>query len=139
MSMRSVSLVFAAVIVSGTACSTLGPTRVGPQESPATSVGTKPVLPAPEKKLLPVVQIAPATGWPAQAKPTPASGVAVKPFATGLDHPRWLLVLPNGDVLVAETNAPERPEDGKGIKAKVMKTVMKKAGAAVPSANRITL
>jgi glucose/arabinose dehydrogenase len=130
---------FATVVVACTACSTLGPTRVGPQESPASSIGTNPTMPAPDKKLLPVVQIAPATGWPAQAKPTPAPGVQVKPFAEGLDHPRWLYVLPNGDVLVAETNAPERPEDGKGVKAKVMKSVMKKAGAAVPSANRITL
>ena len=48
-------------------------------------------------------------------------------------------MLPNGDVLVAETNAPERPDEGKGIKGKVMKTMQKKAGAGVPSANRITL
>ena len=60
-------------------------------------------------------------------------------FASGLDHPRWLLVLPNGDVLVAETNAPPKPEDGKGIKGWIMGLVMKRAGAAVPSANRITL
>jgi glucose/arabinose dehydrogenase len=128
-----------ATVVACTACSTIGPTRVGPAESPASTVGTHPTLPAPEKKLLPVVQIAPATGWPEKAKPTPAKGVTVRPFAEGLDHPRWLHVLPNGDVLVAETNAPERPEDDKGIKAKVMNSVMKKAGAAVPSANRITL
>jgi glucose/arabinose dehydrogenase len=134
-----VLLVAALVILACNACSTLGPTRVGPQESPASSVGTSPTMPAPEKKLLPVVQIAPATGWPEQAKPRPAAGVAVKAFASGLEHPRWLYVLPNGDVLVAETNAPERPADGKGVKAKVMKSVMKKAGAAVPSANRITL
>ena len=63
----------------------------------------------------------------------------VNAFATDLVHPRWVHVLPNGDVLVAETNAPPRPEDGKGIKGFVMKRVMKRAGAAVPSANRITL
>jgi glucose/arabinose dehydrogenase len=56
-----------------------------------------------------------------------------------LTHPRWLHVLPNGDVLVAETNAPPRPKDGEGIKGWVMGLVMKRAGAAVPSPNRITL
>ena len=130
---------FAVAFVACTACSTIGPTKVPPTESPASTIGANPTLPPPEKKLLPVVQIAPATGWPAQAQPTPARGVMVTPFAAGLDHPRWLYVLPNGDVLVAETNAPDRPGDRKGIKGKVMKKVMAKAGAAVPSANRITL
>jgi glucose/arabinose dehydrogenase len=63
----------------------------------------------------------------------------VSAFASGLDHPRWLLVLPNGDVLVAETDARPRPEDAQGIKGWVMGLVMKAAGAGVPSANRITL
>jgi glucose/arabinose dehydrogenase len=102
-------------------------------------VGLNPNLPAPEKSLLPTVQVATAKGWPAGAKPTPAAGLAVNAFATGLDHPRWIHVLPNGDVLVAETNAPPKPEDGKGVKGMVMKAMMKKAGAGKPSANRITL
>jgi glucose/arabinose dehydrogenase len=72
-------------------------------------------------------------------KPQAPAGVNVTAFASGLTHPRWLYTLPNGDVLVAETNAPERPEDGKGIKGKVMKKMQAKAGAAVPSPNRITL
>jgi glucose/arabinose dehydrogenase len=67
------------------------------------------------------------------------NGLRVTALATGLDHPRWLLVLPNGDVLVAESNAPPKPDDAKGIKGWVMKWVMKRAGAGVPSANRITL
>jgi glucose/arabinose dehydrogenase len=83
--------------------------------------------------------IAPAKGWPDGAKPTPAPGLAVTALATGLDHPRWLYVLPNGDVLVAETNAPYRPEEGKGVKGFAYQTVQKWAGAGVPSANRITL
>src|SRR5689334_3599403 len=91
-----VVLAIAMAFVACTACSTLGPTRVGPVESPASSVGPNPVLPEPDKRLLPLVQIATATGWPAQAKPTPATGVAVQAFATGLDHPRWITVLPNG-------------------------------------------
>lgn len=101
--------------------------------------GPSPTLPAPEHKKLPTVKIAPAKGWPAGVTPKAAAGLAVNAFADGLDHPRWIYVLPNGDVLVAETNGPERPEDGKGIKGKAMKLEMKRAGAAVPSANRITL
>ncbi|HEY5810931.1 MAG TPA: sorbosone dehydrogenase family protein, partial [Povalibacter sp.] len=104
-----------------------------------SGVGPNPTLPAPEKSLLPVVNVAPAKGWPADRMPHPAAGLKVNAFATGLDHPRWLFVLPNGDVLVAETNAPERPEDRKGLKGWAMKKAMSKAGAAVPSANRITL
>ena len=69
----------------------------------------------------------------------PAQGLSVTAFAEGLEHPRWLLVLPNGDVLVAESAAPPQPELGKGIKGFFMKLFMKKAGSAVPSANRITL
>ena len=101
--------------------------------------GPDPTLPAPNPTLIPTVNIAPATGWPDGAKPTAAAGLTVKAYATGLEHPRWLYVLANGDVLVAETNAPPRPEDGKGIKGWFMKRTMKRAGAAVPSANRVTL
>ena len=102
-------------------------------------VGPNPVLPPPATSLIPTVNIAPAQGWPEGVMPTPMPGLAVKPLATGLDHPRWLYVLPNGDVLVAETNAPPKPEDGKGVKGWIMKKVMAKAGAGVSSANRITL
>jgi len=107
--------------------------------APAASVGPAPALPAPEARLFPTVNIAPARGWPQGARPVAADGLAVAAFAGGFDHPRWIYVLPNGDVLVAETNAPPRPGDGKGIKGFVMKKVMQKAGAATPSANRITL
>ena len=106
---------------------------------PSASEGPHPQLPPPNQSLLPTVHIAPAKGWPNGKTPTPAAGLQVSAFATGLEHPRWLLTLPNGDVLVAETNAPERPEDGKGIKAQVQKRLMKSAGAAVPSPNRIVL
>ena len=105
----------------------------------SAGVGADPTLPPPVKTLLPTVKIAEAKGWPKDARPTVAPGMAVTPFATGLVHPRWVYVLPNGDVLVAETNAPERPEEGKGVKAKAMKIVMKRAGAGVPSPNRIVL
>ena len=101
--------------------------------------GANPQLPAPVKTLLPTVNIASVVGWPAGVMPTPAKGLAVNAFATGLDHPRWLYRLPNGDVLVAETNAPPRPKDGEGLKGKVAKLVMSAAGAGVPSPDRISL
>src|SRR5690606_33935809 len=103
------------------------------------TTGPEPTIPEPSTSLIPLVNIAPAEGWPEGATPQAAAGLVVTPFATGLDHPRWLYVLPNGDVLVAETNAPERPEDAEGIKGWIMGMVQKRAGAGVPSANRITL
>ena len=105
----------------------------------SAGVGRDPVLPPPRNTLIPTVNIAPAKGWPAGVIPKASPDLHVAAFAGGLDHPRWLYVLPNDDVLVAETNAPAKPEDGKGIKGWVMGMVMKRAGAAVPSANRITL
>ena len=105
----------------------------------SAGIGTRPTLPPPNQTLIPTVNIAPATPWPNGVMPTPAAGTRVAAFASGLDHPRWLYVLPNGDVLVAETNAPPKPDDGKGIKGWVMGLAMKRAGAAAPTANRITL
>ncbi len=105
----------------------------------SAGTGPQPTLPAPRQTMLPTVHIAPAKGWASGSTPQAAPGTRVVAFAGGLDHPRWLHVLPNGDVLVAETNAPPRPDDGKGIKGWVMGLVKKRAGAAVPSANRITL
>jgi glucose/arabinose dehydrogenase len=102
-------------------------------------MGPHPQLPAPVHTLIPTVAIAPAEAWRVGAMPTPAAGLAVNAFARGLSHPRWLYVLPNGDVLVAETNAPPKPDDAKGVKGNVMKLVMRRAGAGVASANRITL
>jgi glucose/arabinose dehydrogenase len=105
----------------------------------AAQTGPNPELPAPQSSLVPTVKIAPAKGWAQGATPRAAPGFAVAAYAAGLQHPRWLYVLPNGDVLVAETNAPPKPEDGKGVKGWAMKKFMARAGAAVPSANRITL
>src|SRR6185436_12400047 len=89
------------------------------EAQPATppGYGPNPALPEPQKALVPTVNVAKAVGWPAGAKPQAAAGLAVTRFADKLDHPRWLYVLPNGDVLIAETNAPVRPDDGKGPKA----------------------
>lgn len=106
---------------------------------PTADMGATPTLPKPANNLIPTVNIAPAKGWPEGMMPTPMAGLQVTALASGLDHPRWVHVLPNGDVLVAESNAPPKPEDGKGIKGWLMKLVMSRAGAGVPSANRITL
>ena len=103
------------------------------------SIGPRPELPAPSTSLIPLVRIAPAKGWPNGGRPVAASGLAVAPFATGLDHPRWLYVLPNGDVLVAETNGPKRPKNNPGLKGWFTDRFQKKAGSGVKSANRITL
>jgi glucose/arabinose dehydrogenase len=105
----------------------------------SAGVGANPTLPPPNETLIPTVLIAPAIGWHDGAKPVPAEGTSVAAFATGLDHPRWIYVLPNGDVLVAETNAPPKPDDNKGLKGWIMKKLMKNAGASAPTANRITL
>lgn len=105
----------------------------------SAGIGPQPELPPPQTSLIPLVAIAPAKGWPAGASPTPAAGLAVAAFARGLDHPRWLYVLPNGDVLVAETNGPKRPKNNRGIKGWFTDRFQKKAGSAVKSANRITL
>lgn len=103
----------------------------------SAGMGPSPALPKPARSLLPTVEIAEPTGWDG-ASPTPAHGLAVTAFAEGLDHPRWLHVLPNGDVLVAETNAPARPAKT-GLRSTIERLVMKQAGAGGPSANRITL
>jgi glucose/arabinose dehydrogenase len=102
-------------------------------------MGPNPKLPSPNPTLLPTVNIAPARGWPAGVKPAAAQRTKIGAFAQQLNHPRWLYVLPNGDVLVAETNAPPKPDDSKGLRGWIMARIMKSAGARVPSANRITL
>ncbi len=125
--------IYAALVAGVTGCGDVAtlPVKAG--------MGPQPTLPPPKHDLLPTVNIAPAKGWPAGVMPDAAPGLAVNAYANGLDHPRWLYLLPNGDVLVAETNAPPKPEDGKGLKGWFMKRTMKRAGSGAPSANRITL
>ncbi|MBU4137631.1 MAG: sorbosone dehydrogenase family protein, partial [Alphaproteobacteria bacterium] len=107
---------------------------------PSAGFGPNPTLPAPQTSLFPRVNIAEAVGWPAGRTPVAAPGFRVQAFASGLDHPRWLYRLPNGDILVAETNAPPKPEgQSGGVRGWVQGLFMKKAGARAPSANRITL
>jgi glucose/arabinose dehydrogenase len=135
---RTFRWVFASLsIVSLLACSELStlPTSAG--------TGPHPTLPQPQSTLIPTVLIAPAVGWPNGVTPQAMAGTQVTAFARDLDHPRWLYVLPNGDVLVAETNAPTKVAQTPNLKARLMNwvtgIVMKRAGAAAPSANRITL
>ncbi len=105
---------------------------------PTASEGADPVLPEPAVERLPTVHIAPARGWPPGLVPVAAEGLTVRPFAKDLDHPRWLHLLPNGDVLVAETNAPARSGEH-GLKHFIMKKVQARAGAGMASPNRISL
>ena len=108
---------------------------------PEVGFGPNPTLPAPAPQTIPQVKIAEAIGWPEGRMPTPAEGLKVQAFASGLDHPRWIYRLPNGDVLVAESAAPPRPAaaGSGGIRGWVQRTFMARAGAAVISADRITL
>ena len=106
---------------------------------PADGMGPRPTLPPPQHSLIPTVHIAPAKGWPKGVTPQAAPGMAVNAFAQGLEHPRWLYVLPNGDVLVAESNTPAKPDAAFNLKRWLSALTMKRAGAGVPSANRITL
>ncbi len=111
----------------------------GPDPLPLQAgFGPNPVLPPPQPAMVSTVNIAPAVGWANGQQPHAAAGFAVEAFADGLDHPRWLYVLPNGDVLVAETNAPPKEADGPQGLGRCSRS-MKEAGAGVSSANRITL
>jgi glucose/arabinose dehydrogenase len=100
--------------------------------------GPSPTLPAPHHGLIPTVKFAKPVGWPAGRTPVAAEGLKAQAYALGLAHPRWLYVLPNGDVLVAETNGPP-PPPAKGFRGFAEKIVMGMVGAEVPSPNRITL
>jgi glucose/arabinose dehydrogenase len=106
---------------------------------PENEFGPSPTLVAPDTGGLPTVKVAKAIGWPEGAAPTPAPGLTVDAFAEGLDHPRWLHVLPNGDVLVAESRAPEGASGVGGIKGLIADLMMWFAGATGGSADRITL
>jgi glucose/arabinose dehydrogenase len=104
-----------------------------------STVGPAPQLVQQKHDILPTVDVASVVGWQGDAMPRPAPGLAVAAYARGLVHPRWLYVLPNGDVLVAETNSPQFPGDASGIKGYVAKIIMDRAGAGVKSPDKIEL
>jgi glucose/arabinose dehydrogenase len=99
--------------------------------------GPTPTFAAPKRTLLPTINVAKAVGWSGSEAPKPAAALKVNGFAAGLSHPRWLTVLPNGDVLVAEANSP--PRKVSGVQDWVMGQLLSRAGAGAPSVNRITL
>ncbi len=105
----------------------------------SAGIGPTPALPPPNTSLIPTTKIATAIGWPDGARPIGPSGTRVNAFASGLEHPRFVFTLPNGDVLVTEANAPPRPDDAQGIRGWFFKRFQRKAGGAAPSANRISL
>lgn len=129
--MRKFFLISCFAVISGTAVADQATLPYG------ADMGPNPKLVAPQSGLFPTVNIAPAKGWSQDGKPVAAAGLQVNQYASGLDHPRWIYALPNGDVLVAESNKPAK--DSEGIKGFIMGAVMKKAGAGTKSADRITL
>jgi glucose/arabinose dehydrogenase len=127
------------LLISATGLALLAGCGEQAKDQVAQGQGSNPVLPAPVKTAVPTINVAPVVGWAQGATPTPAAGLTVNAFASGLDHPRWLYVLPNGDVLVAETTGPAKTTDNDGVRGFAQKIVMGRAGATSPSANRILL
>ena len=138
--MRVVRWLVILVLLGAAAAAALWYTRGDTAKLPQLAgYGANPTLPDPHPTLIPTINQANGIGWPAGAKPIAAAGLKVAAFADKLDHPRWLLVLPNGDVLVAETNSPPKPDDMKGVRGFVAGVIMGGAGAATDSPNRILL
>jgi glucose/arabinose dehydrogenase len=137
-SCNALQLLFLSVLTAG-GLSNFSSATANDSDPPATDTGLAPNLAEPHKQLIPTIKIAKAIGWKDDIKPTVANGFSIEMFADNLDHPRWLYVLPNGDVLVAETNAPPRKDDGKGFRGWFMKKFKAKGGAGTASADRITL
>jgi len=129
-------LVLLAIIAGAVVIYTAGDTATLPQEA---GYGANPTLPAPHPTFIPTINQAGTAPWANGAMPKPADGLKVQAFARGLDHPRWLLVLPNGDVLLAETNSPPKPDDMKGVRGLVAGVIMGAAGAKTDSPNKIVL
>ena len=109
-----------------------------PSERPIeATMGLDPVLAEPEARSIPSVSLAETVGWKDGEKPSATGPLRVNRFADGLNHPRTILTLPNGDVLVTETNSP--PRNLNGFAAFVAEKLLDKVGAADPSANTIVL
>ena len=105
----------------------------------AEGTGANPTLPKPNATFMPTVNIGRALGWPQGARPVAASGLQVGAFAQGLTHPRWLYLLPNGDILVAETNKPNSDDKSTGVTDWIADQVKSYVGAGVKSPEQITL
>ncbi len=104
---------------------------------PFVGFGPGPALPEPKTSMIPTLNARQAVGWPAGVQPKAPEGFTVTRFAGDLAHPRWLLVLPNGDVLVSEASS--EASSGGGIEGYVANLLQKKAGAIQKSPNKIML
>ncbi len=114
-------------------------TRQFRQGTPAPAWGSAPAIPAAKPQgNIPTLKMPTAQGWSAGQRPLAAPGLKVNAFATDLLHPRWIYVLPNGDVLVAESSNVPRAAM-RNIFDYAMVSTMRRAGAVGVSANRITL
>jgi glucose/arabinose dehydrogenase len=127
--------------VSATAALCLAACAGPGSDDPLVGFGPRPPLPAPHTSLIPGVGVPAVVGWPAGAAPKAPPGFVVTRYGQGLEHPRWLLVLPNGDVLVAESAGPPSVGDktNTGIRGWVQNLLMKKVQSKVQSPNRIIL
>jgi len=115
--------------------------RGDPADLPLEQVtGADPQLADPDPQTIPTVDVARPIGWPDGATPVVAAGLAVNRFAEGLEHPRVIYTMPNGDILVAEANAPDRIlGGGNAISNWIAGLLFSRAGAAVPSPNKLVL
>ena len=114
------------------------------QGEPATftleeTTGTEPTLAAPDPQMVPTVEIAEPIGWPDGAAPQAAEGLVVNRFAEGLDHPRVIYAMPNGDVLVTLTRAPESEVTGGWLTNFIAGILFSEAGSAGESPNQLVL
>ena len=107
----------------------------------ASVTGTDPTLAEQNSQFFPTTGVAEPIGWAAGATPKPAAGLAIGRFAEGLDHPRTMLALPNGDILVSLTNAPavDAPGRGSWLEEHVKDYLFRKAGSSGASANEVVL
>ena len=104
---------------------------------PKSNFGTKPALPAPSPQTIPTMNVNSVAPWPAGAAPKAPAGFTVTRYAENLKHPRWLYVLPNGDVLVAEAAPPLAAMNS--LEGIVEHWLDQRNGSAPASANEITL
>jgi glucose/arabinose dehydrogenase len=123
----------AAPLAAAAALAACGPKPIDPQRQ----VGPNPYLPAPHQYLLPPMRVSKAVGWSGSERPTVAAGLQIAPLATGLMNPRSLYVLPNGDILVAESGGPTEPINRP--KQFVMNVLEKKSHTPEDPGQRITL
>ena len=103
------------------------------------TMGTDPVLAQPDEQTFPTVAVAKPIGWGVDGAPVAAEGLAVNRFAEGLDHPRVIYAMPNGDIIVAQTNAPDRPLAGGWLTNLVAGFLFSQAGAGEASPDQLVL